>query len=63
MAREPGKLAIYFIVLTVLLDVIGFAIILPVLPVLITDLANVTLSQAATIGGYLLFLYALYYIS
>ncbi|MCA1812814.1 MAG: TCR/Tet family MFS transporter [Halobacteriales archaeon] len=50
--------AITFIVVTVLLDSIGFGIIIPVFPTLITSLANVDLSQASILGGWLLFSFA-----
>ena len=41
-----------------LIDSIGFGIVLPVLPSLIVALSGVTLAQAARIGGYLLAVYA-----
>lgn len=58
MNREPGKHAITFIFITVLVDVIGFAIIIPVLPPLIMELTGKPISEAAAYGGVLLFLYA-----
>ncbi|WBO86382.1 TCR/Tet family MFS transporter [Hymenobacter yonginensis] len=54
-ARKP---ALAFIFLTLLLDVIGFGIIIPVLPKLITHLTGGTLSEAAQYGGWLLFAFA-----
>ena len=54
-ARKP---ALAFIFLTLLLDVIGFGIIIPVLPKLITHLTGGTLSDAARYGGWLLFAFA-----
>jgi len=56
--REPGRNALYFVALTVLLDVIGFSLILPILPRLLVDLTGKGLSQAAIYGGWLSFLYA-----
>jgi DHA1 family tetracycline resistance protein-like MFS transporter len=50
--------AIGFILITVLIDVIGFGIIIPVLPKLIGDLIHGDLSAAARYGGWLLFAYA-----
>ena len=59
-ASAPGgRRALAFILLTVLLDVIGLGIIIPVLPALIADVAGgVSLPQAAAIGGWLMFAYA-----
>ena len=48
-----------FIVITVLLDSIGFGIIIPVLPELIMEVTGDGLSDAAQYGGWLLFVYAL----
>ena len=55
-SRHPHALA--FIFVTVLIDVIGFGIIMPVLPKLIMSLARVDLGEAARIGGYLMFAYS-----
>jgi len=57
-SRAPGRNALYFIVITVLLDVIGFGLIVPIMPRLLVDLTGKSLSQAATYGGWLSFLYA-----
>src|SRR5687767_2838129 len=51
--------ALSFIFITVLIDVIGFGIIIPVLPDLIRELIHGDLSLAATYGGWLLFAYAI----
>jgi DHA1 family tetracycline resistance protein-like MFS transporter len=53
------KLALAVIFVTVLLDSIGFGIILPVLPQLIMEVTGESLADAAVYGGWLLFLYAL----
>ncbi len=53
--RDP---ALIFIFITVLVDVIGFGIIIPVIPKLITDLIHGDLSDAAKYGGWLMFAYA-----
>jgi DHA1 family tetracycline resistance protein-like MFS transporter len=58
MARS-GKAALGFIFITVLVDVIGFGIIIPVFPDLIKQLIHGDLSTAAKWGGLLLFTYAL----
>jgi DHA1 family tetracycline resistance protein-like MFS transporter len=57
--RQPGKHALVFVAITVLLDVIGFGLILPVLPALLVELTGETVSQAAIRGGWLAFVYAI----
>lgn len=42
----PKKPAIGFIFVTLLVDTIGFGIIIPVMPNLISELAHVTISEA-----------------
>ncbi|ASV07129.1 tetracycline resistance MFS efflux pump [Leptospira interrogans serovar Canicola] len=54
--RRPAALG--FIFVTILIDVIGFGIIIPVLPKLIQELTHGTLSQAAWYGGLLMFAYS-----
>jgi MFS transporter, DHA1 family, tetracycline resistance protein len=54
----PGKHALVFIFITILIDVIGIGITFPVAPKLIVSLAQVTLSDAARYGGWLMFVYA-----
>jgi DHA1 family tetracycline resistance protein-like MFS transporter len=51
--------ALGFIFVTVLIDVIGFGIIIPVIPELIRSLNKGTMSDAARIGGWLMFAYAI----
>ncbi len=50
--------AVGFIFITLLIDVIGFGIIIPVMPTLIAELKNVDISTASTYGSLLLFSYA-----
>ena len=50
--------ALGFIFVTILIDTIGFGIIIPVLPNLIMELTHGTTSEAARIGGWLLFAFA-----
>jgi MFS transporter, DHA1 family, tetracycline resistance protein len=57
--RKPGKSAFVFLFITVLVDSIGFGIILPVLPKLIMELTGVSIDRAAVYGGGLSFVYAL----
>ncbi len=58
-ARTPGSTAFLFIFLTVLIEMIGIGIILPALPDLIMDVADVKIGDAARIGGLLTFVFAL----
>lgn len=57
--RPAGNAAFVFIFIAVLVDSIGFGIILPVLPRLIMELTGVTIDRAAGYGGWLAFVYAL----
>jgi len=50
--------ALSFIFITVLIDVIGFGIIIPVMPQLIRSLSHGSMSEAAQNGGWLIFSYA-----
>jgi DHA1 family tetracycline resistance protein-like MFS transporter len=51
--------AVGFIFITVLIDVIGFGIIIPVMPGLISNLKHVDISTAAKYGSYLTVAYSL----
>ena len=57
--RKAGGGALLFIFILVLVDSIGFGIILPVLPRLIMQLTGVGIDRAARYGGWLSFVYAL----
>jgi MFS transporter, DHA1 family, tetracycline resistance protein len=50
--------ALGFIFVTLLIDVIGFGIIIPVIPALIQELTGGSLSDASVYGGWLLFAYS-----
>ncbi len=50
--------ALGFIFVTLLLDCIGFGVIIPVIPNLIRELTGGDLSQASKVGGWLMFSYA-----
>lgn len=54
------KAAVGFIFVTLLLDVIGLGIIIPVIPALIIELTGETLSNASVVGGWLLFAYSFF---
>lgn len=58
MSKQPRKAALAFIFITILLDVIGLGIIIPVVPSLIVELTGEELSDAALYGGALMFLYS-----
>jgi MFS transporter, DHA1 family, tetracycline resistance protein len=52
------KAAIGFIFITLLIDVIGWGLIIPVMPQLISGMKHIPVSQASKDGGLLLFVYA-----
>lgn len=54
----PNARAITFIFVTLLIDTIGFGLIMPVLPSLIMQLTGESLDQAARYGGWLGFVFA-----
>ena len=56
--RRPGKHAMIFVLITVLIDMIGIGIIIPVLPGLIGGIAHVDLSGASILGGWLFVAYS-----
>ena len=55
----PAKAAIGFIFITILIDVIGFGLIIPVFPRLIEELIHGNISEASKWGGWLTFAYAI----
>lgn len=59
MATEARPTALIFIFLTVLLNMIGLGVIMPVMPQLIMEVTGENLAHAAKWGGYLTFVYAL----
>lgn len=56
---KNSRLTLICILVTILLDMVGLGIILPVLPELIEQITGSGLAHAAVIGGYLVFVYAL----
>jgi DHA1 family tetracycline resistance protein-like MFS transporter len=60
MSGQPAtsKYAVAFIFITMLIDVMGLGIILPILPKLIATLAHSGMDEAARIGAWLMFAYA-----
>jgi MFS transporter, DHA1 family, tetracycline resistance protein len=57
--KPNRQAALGFIFVTLLIDVIGFGIIIPVVPKLITGLIHGDLSQASKYGGWLMFVFAI----
>lgn len=57
-ARALEKRALLFLFVTVLIDSIGFGVVIPVFPGLITSLTGRSLAGAAQIAGWISFLYA-----
>lgn len=58
MSDKPLRNPLVFVLLTVLIDTIGFGIIMPVLPQLIMQISDAALADAARIGGFLLVVFA-----
>ena len=58
MERGANPKALTFIFITVLIDVIGLGIVLPVLPQLIQELTGKSLSEAGTISGWMTFAFS-----
>lgn len=53
LAAPASRHAVTFVSFTVFLDMVGFGIIIPVLPKLIGEVAHVSLADAAKIGGWM----------
>nr|WP_297307469.1 TCR/Tet family MFS transporter [uncultured Flavobacterium sp.] len=58
MSSSKKSAAVGFIFITILLDVIGIGIIIPVIPKLLEELLQSDITEAAKIGGWLAFSYA-----
>lgn len=56
--KTPSRHAFTFIMITVLLDMIGFGLIIPVLPMLIETVGEMTLAEASLVGGWMFFAYS-----
>jgi DHA1 family tetracycline resistance protein-like MFS transporter len=57
--KAQSRLTLACILITVLMDMVGLGIITPVLPKLLEELTGGGVAEAAVIGGYLVFVYAL----
>ena len=55
---KPTRSAVTFVFITVLLDMVGFGLIIPVLPTLIESVGQMNLAQAALIGGWMFFAFS-----
>jgi DHA1 family tetracycline resistance protein-like MFS transporter len=55
---QPRKAAINFIFITLLIDVMGWGLIIPVMPDLISQLKNIPVNEASPYGAWLLSAYA-----
>src|SRR5215831_14304615 len=58
MSETFKRSALIFVFITILIDTIGFGIIVPVMPSLISELTGESVNQAVRYGGWLYFLYA-----
>lgn len=58
MEKSKKKAAMSFIFITLLIDITGWGIIIPVVPALIKELIHADISEAAKYGGWLGFAYA-----
>ena len=58
MIKSGKSAAISFIFITLLIDVIGFGIVIPVLPKLLAQMNGISINEASKYGGYLLFSFA-----
>lgn len=56
---EKNSKAIFFILVTVLIDVIGIGIIIPIMPSLYQELTGGSVSEASQYSAYLVFIYAI----
>lgn len=58
MRKSSKSAAVGFIFITMLIDIIGIGIIIPVIPKLLQELIHADVSEAAKVGGWLAFAYA-----
>ncbi len=54
----PSRHAVTFVFITVLLDMVGFGLIIPVVPRLIEDVGHVSLAEASTVSGWMFCAYS-----
>ena len=51
MNRQPGRFAVIFVFVTVFIDMVGFGLVMPVLPRLIEEVSGTGLADASIWGG------------
>jgi len=56
---NPRKAAVGFIFITLLIDVMGWGLIIPVMPKLISELKNISVNEASSYGAWLISAYAI----
>ena len=59
MTAPPSRHAVTFVLITVLLDMVGFGLVMPVLPGLIEEVGGVDLADASIIGGWMFFAFSI----
>jgi len=55
----PSRHAVLFVLITVFLDMVGFGIVIPVLPLLIETVGHMSLAEASIVGGWMYFAYSI----
>jgi MFS transporter, DHA1 family, tetracycline resistance protein len=58
-AEKPGRAAVAFIFVTLMLDVLSMGVVIPVLPKLIAELSNATPAEAVRMGGWIALTWAI----
>ncbi len=58
MTAAPSRHAVTFVLIAVFLDMVGFGLIMPVLPGLIEEVGGIGLADASIIGGWMFFAFA-----
>jgi len=57
-SAAPSRSAVSFVFVTVLLDMVGFGLIIPVLPGLIGEVGGVGIGDAAIVAGWMFFAFS-----
>lgn len=59
MSTPPKKAAVSFIFVTLVLDILGWGIIIPIMPALIKELGHTDIGNASSYNGWLIFAFAI----